>query len=71
MTAHEVYITLFWFVTFGYIAYLGWSVYRIVAERSARARHPSFPSREAGEMSRDETEGALAGPRSLVEFLFD
>jgi len=46
MTSHEVYIALFWIVVGGYAAYLGWTLYRITAERTARARHPS---REKGQ----------------------
>jgi len=44
MTLHEVYIALFWIVIGGYVAYLGWTVYRVAAERAARARHPSRES---------------------------
>ena len=41
MTSHEVYTALFWIVAGGYVTYLGWTIYRIAAERAARARHPS------------------------------
>jgi hypothetical protein len=79
VTSHEVYIALFWIVIGGYVAYLGWTLYRIAAERAARARHPSSLPHAVGEMPRYETEGDVAGEepepsvgtRSLVQFLFD
>ena len=79
MTWHEVYVSLFWIVTGGYVAYLGWTLYRITTERGARARHPSSLPHGVGEMSRYETDGALSGmegessadPRSHVELMFD
>ena len=79
MTSHEVYVSLFWIVIGGYVAYLGWTLYRIRAERAARTRHPSSLPHAVGEMSRNETEAVLsgdegepsAGTRSLVELLFD
>ena len=73
MTSHEVYTALFWIVGGGYVTYLGWTLYRIAAERNARARHPSrkggqsTPRRSKG----DARSGRSASPRSLVEFLFD
>ena len=48
MTSHEVYIALFWIVIGGYVAYLGWTLYRITTERAARARHPSSLPQLAG-----------------------
>ena len=48
MTSHEVYVALFWIVVGGYVSYLGWSLYRITAERAARARHPSSLPQLAG-----------------------
>ena len=79
MTSHEVYAALFWIVAGGYVAYLGWTLYRIAAERTARSRHPSSLPHAVVEMPRYETEEELSGetrepsasPRSLVEFLFD
>lgn len=79
MTSHEVYVALFWIVIGGYATYLGWSLYRLTAERTARSRHPSSLPQVVGEMSRHETEGVHSGEerepspglRSLVELLFD
>ena len=48
MTSHEVYAALFWIVAGGYVAYLGWTLYRIAAERTARSRHPSSLPQLAG-----------------------
>jgi hypothetical protein len=74
-----MYVSLYWIVIGGYVAFLGWTIYRIAAERAARTRHPSSLPHGVGEMPRYKTEGALSGverepsadPRSLVELPFD
>jgi len=60
MTLHEMYVSLFWIVIGGYVAYLGWTVYRVATERAARARHPSRKSdRSTPQLSRSPFEGGL------------
>lgn len=41
MTSNEVLTSLIWIVAGGYVLYVGWTVHRITANRSARRRHPS------------------------------
>jgi hypothetical protein len=79
MTAHEVFVALFWIVIAGYATYLGWTFYRITVERTARTRHPSSLSQLAGGDAEvrarrgsggDDCEPS-ADSGSLVELLFD
>ena len=41
MTSNEVFTSLFWIVAGGYMIYVGWTCYQLVAYSSARRRHPS------------------------------
>jgi hypothetical protein len=64
MTSHEVYIALFWFVIGGYVVYVGWTLHRIAAERTARAHHPSsLPQLAGGAAEVRGRGGAVYGPQ--------
>jgi hypothetical protein len=68
MTMHEVYVSLFWIVIGGYVTYLGWTLYRIAAERATRARHPSsLPQLAGGDAEVRGRGGSLSCPPAVGE----